>query len=183
MPARMAFCWTAAAVRPSFFATCPVGVPALARDLRVLSSRALQDAPSFGGRLAISHSPCHPNPGGTWNHTPIQRETARRQSLTTTIFNMLEVATAQLLTAERQPRRGRAPHKQLADMLSPAVDNSRGRSRGKQHRRTQPAGTAGFTCAVSRSLRRRCPPAARRHPGCWKAAWRWSWDRDPRVPG
>src|SRR6185312_9290543 len=54
IPARMAFCCTAAAVRPSFFATSLVGVPALASDFRVFNSLALQDAPSFGGRFAIT---------------------------------------------------------------------------------------------------------------------------------
>src|SRR5690348_13806591 len=38
IPARIAFCWTAAAVRPSFLATCLVGVPALASALRVFIS-------------------------------------------------------------------------------------------------------------------------------------------------
>ena len=57
IPARIAFCWTAAAVRPSFLATCPVGVPDLASALSVFSSLALQDAPSFGGRRAIIPTP------------------------------------------------------------------------------------------------------------------------------
>src|SRR5262249_19197334 len=35
IPARMAFCWTAAAVRPSFLATWLVGVPAFASCFRV----------------------------------------------------------------------------------------------------------------------------------------------------
>src|SRR5215472_18086228 len=53
----MAFCCTAAAVRPSFLATWPVGVPDFASALSVANSRALQDAPSFGGRRAISFTP------------------------------------------------------------------------------------------------------------------------------
>jgi hypothetical protein len=71
IPARIAFCWTAAAVRPSFFATCPVGVPDFASALRVISSRALQDAPSFGGRRAIIPTPNHPTKGRTLDNTPI----------------------------------------------------------------------------------------------------------------
>ena len=54
IPARMAFCWTAAAVRPSSRATALVGVPALASCFRVRSSPALQEEPSFEGRFAIS---------------------------------------------------------------------------------------------------------------------------------
>jgi hypothetical protein len=54
IPARMAFCWTAAAVRPSCLATALVGVPALASCFRVFSSPALQEEPSFEGRFAIS---------------------------------------------------------------------------------------------------------------------------------
>src|SRR5215470_7864569 len=57
IPARMAFCWTAAAVRPSWRATSLVAVPALASCFKVRSSPALQEAPSFEGRFAISHSP------------------------------------------------------------------------------------------------------------------------------
>ena len=57
IPERIAFCWTAAAVRPSFLATWPVGVPDFASALSVLSSRALQEAPSFGGRRAIIPTP------------------------------------------------------------------------------------------------------------------------------
>jgi len=72
IPARMAFCCTAAAVRPSFLATCPVGVPAFASALRVVNSRALQDAPSFGGRRAITPTPLiHPTKGRTLDNTPI----------------------------------------------------------------------------------------------------------------
>jgi len=65
IPARIAFCCTAAAVRPSFLATCPVGVPDFASALRAASSRALQDAPSFGGRRAIIPTPNHPPKGRT----------------------------------------------------------------------------------------------------------------------
>src|SRR5215470_17014112 len=57
IPARIAFCWTAAAVRPSWRATSLVGVPALASCFKVRSSPALHEAPSFEGRFAISHSP------------------------------------------------------------------------------------------------------------------------------
>jgi hypothetical protein len=70
IPARMAFCCTAAAVRPSFFATSLVGVPAFASDFKVFSSLALQDAPSFGGRFAITrYSRKHPTVGSGRNHT------------------------------------------------------------------------------------------------------------------
>ena len=57
IPARMAFCWIAAAVRPSWRATSLVGVPALASCFKVRSSPAPQEEPSFEGRFAISHSP------------------------------------------------------------------------------------------------------------------------------
>jgi hypothetical protein len=61
IPARMAFCWTAAAVRPSWRATALVGVPAFASCFRVRSSPALQEAPSFEGRFAISLRSNHPS--------------------------------------------------------------------------------------------------------------------------
>src|SRR3569833_4147875 len=54
IPARIAFCRTAAAGRPSSLATWLVGVPALASCFRVRSSAALQPAPSFEGRFAIN---------------------------------------------------------------------------------------------------------------------------------
>jgi hypothetical protein len=52
MPLRIAFCWTAAAVRPKAFAAS-AAVPLLANFFRVFSSLALQEAPSLDGRLAI----------------------------------------------------------------------------------------------------------------------------------
>src|SRR5882724_1758749 len=60
IPARMAFCWTAAAVRPSWRATSLVGVPALASCFRLRNSPALQEEPSFEGRFAISLLSNHP---------------------------------------------------------------------------------------------------------------------------
>ena len=86
IPARIAFCWTAAAVRPSFLATCPVGVPDLASALSAISSRALQDAPSFGGRRAIIVTPYQPTKSGTGGSYTDQRSCARPG----TIRNMLE---------------------------------------------------------------------------------------------
>ena len=72
IPARMAFCCTAAAVRPSFLATIPVGVPDFASALSAASSRALQDAPSFGGRRAIIVTPyISQRRAGPGDHTPI----------------------------------------------------------------------------------------------------------------
>lgn len=52
IPERIAFCWTAAGVLPRVLAAC-MAVPSLASFFRVLSSLALQEAPSFEGRLAI----------------------------------------------------------------------------------------------------------------------------------
>src|SRR6185437_5122896 len=52
IPVRMAFCCTAAAVRPKALAAC-AAVPLLASFFRVLSSLALQEAPSLEGRFAI----------------------------------------------------------------------------------------------------------------------------------
>lgn len=46
----MAFCWIAAAVRPSFLATWLVGVPALASAFKVFNSLVVQVAPSLGER-------------------------------------------------------------------------------------------------------------------------------------
>ena len=60
IPARMAFCWTAAAVRPSWRATSLVGVPALASCFRLRNSPALHEEPSFEGRFAISLFSNHP---------------------------------------------------------------------------------------------------------------------------
>src|SRR5581483_1078334 len=57
MPVRIAFCWTAAAVRPRAFAAC-AAVPLAASFFRVLSSLALQEAPSLEGRFAIIISKC-----------------------------------------------------------------------------------------------------------------------------
>lgn len=91
IPERIAFCCTAAAVRPSFFATCPVGVPDFASALRVVSSRALHEAPSLGGRLAISRSP---------ESKPTLRcgsgiiHPRRPESALPTICNMLEVCSS-----------------------------------------------------------------------------------------
>lgn len=53
IPTRMAFCCTAAAVRPSCRATALVAVPAFASCLKVRNSVAPQEAPSFEGRFAI----------------------------------------------------------------------------------------------------------------------------------
>ena len=52
IPVRIAFCCTAAAVRPRAFAAC-AAVPLLASFFSVLSSLALQEAPSLEGRFAI----------------------------------------------------------------------------------------------------------------------------------
>lgn len=52
IPVRIAFCCTAAAVRPKAFAAC-AAVPLLASFFSVLSSLALQEAPSLEGRFAI----------------------------------------------------------------------------------------------------------------------------------
>ena len=68
IPARMAFCWTAAAVRPSWRATALVGVPAFASCFKVRNSPALQPAPSFEGRFAISFLSNHPG-RASWNDT------------------------------------------------------------------------------------------------------------------
>jgi hypothetical protein len=63
MPARIAFCWTAAAVRPSWRATSLVAVPALASCFKVRNSPAAQEEPSFEGRFAISLLSNHPEKG------------------------------------------------------------------------------------------------------------------------
>jgi hypothetical protein len=63
IPARMAFCWTAAAVRPSWRATSLVGVPALASCFKLRNSPALHEEPSFEGRFAISLISNHPSTG------------------------------------------------------------------------------------------------------------------------
>ena len=52
MPVRIAFCCTAAAVRPKALAAW-AAVPLLASFFRVFSSLALQEAPSLEGRFAI----------------------------------------------------------------------------------------------------------------------------------
>src|SRR5260370_36199672 len=68
IPARIAFCWTAAAVRPSWRATSLVAVPALASCFKVRNSPAPQEEPSFEGRFAISLLSNHPI-RACWNDT------------------------------------------------------------------------------------------------------------------
>jgi hypothetical protein len=110
IPARIAFCWTAAAVRPSFLATCPVGVPDFASALRVASSRALHDAPSFGGRRAIIPTPNHPTKGVRGDHTPIQCSCAP----SSTIHDMLgRFLSSRFLRDDMLQRRRAHPHTNL----------------------------------------------------------------------
>src|SRR5689334_24963572 len=92
MPARMAFCCTAAAVRPSFFATWLVGVPAFASCFKVRSSPALQEAPSLEGRFAIIHSPLHTRIRADRDHTRIHG----RVGTPTWCIDMLEITRFRL---------------------------------------------------------------------------------------